>query len=429
MKNRYMRHLLMAGAALVWAGLPGAVLAEPLGLSTAMIRAASADPAREASQQRQAASDAGVRQAGVRPNPSIGIEMENMLGSNPYSGIDQVETTLSYERTLERGGKRQARIGAASAERDVIIAQGRLRAYEVMSEVHTLWVEAVGAAVEVDLAREKLTFARQAQSEIGRRVSAARDPLFAGSLADADVTAAQIALDQADARARQARAQLSAYWGGTADFELETAWFEDTSAAGLVPVIMDTPDLEVMRAQTRLASAQVRVENTRTTQDVTLQAGVRHYQADGAVAFVVGGSIPLGVRDSNRGNIERAQAESAATAADIAVWERQRAREIAISSARMQSHAEEVRRIDAELIPQAEKAVTQVRAGFARGGFTYRDVMGAQDGLMSIKARRLEVLKQYHLERARRDRLTGQWAPLIASVVDDRGDDRKGAAQ
>ncbi|MEM9965962.1 MAG: TolC family protein [Asticcacaulis sp.] len=429
MKIKYMRHLLLAGVALVWTGVPGALQAEPLSLSTAMIRAASADPAREAAQQRKAASDAGVRQAGVRPNPSIGLEMENMLGSNPYSGIDQVETTLSYEHTLERGGKRLARIGAASAERDVTVAQGRLRAYGVMSEVQTLWVEATVAASEVDLARERLTLARQAQSEIGRRVSAARDPLFAGSLADADVTRAQIALDQAEAKSRQARAQLAAYWGGAADFEMDIGWLGDTSAARLVPVIRDTPELEVMRAQTRVASAQVRVESTRTTQDMTLQVGVRHYRADGAVAFLVGGSIPLGIYDTNRGNIERAQAESAATAADITVWEQKRARDIAASTARMQGYAEEVRRIDAELIPQAERAVTQVRAGFARGGFTYRDVMGAQEVLIAAKARRLEVLKNYHLERTQRDRLTGQWVPLIASVVTDGVGDIAGDAQ
>lgn len=79
----------------------------------------------------------------------------------------------------------------------------------------------------------------------------------------------------------------------------------------------------------------------------------------------------------------------------------------------MNNAVEEVRRIDAEVIPQAEKAVAQVREGFSRGGFTYRDVIGAQETLITAKARRVEVLKGFQLDKAERDRLAGQWVPLI----------------
>ncbi|MBP2160466.1 MULTISPECIES: TolC family protein [Asticcacaulis] len=402
-----------AGIASAYLLLGTAAFAEPLTLSAAMSRAANADPAARATQQRLVAADANIRQAGFRPNPSIGLEAENILGSAPYNGLSQAETTLSYQQPLERKSKREARVGVASAGRDLVVAQGRARAWAIMNDAQDLWIEAAAADAEVTVARERLALAQTSQSEITRRVDAARDPLFAGSLANADVASAQIALDQAIANAAQVKLQLATLWGGAPDFDILPAWFEDLSAIKIDNALVDTPDLEVLRAEQRVASAQIRVETTRRTQDPTLSAGVRHYQGDGAFAFVVGGSIPIGRFDNNQGNIDRSRADAEAAATDIEVAERIRIREISASTIKLSNYAREVRRIDEEVIPIAERAVTQVREGFGRGGFTYRDVIGAQETLVAAKARRVEVLKQFHTELAKRDRLSGRWVALL----------------
>ncbi len=408
--------LYLAAPVLLSVIFGASAMADPLPLSVALTRAAAADPATAATAQRLDAATANIRQAGARPNPSLGLEVENALGSGPYSGIDRAETTLSYQQQIERGGKRQARIGAASARRDLVRAEGRARAWAVMAEVHSLWIEATAAQAEVALSEERLKMATQAQAEIARRVGAARDPLFAGSLADADLANARIAHDQAVAKAQALRTQLAGYWGGQGDFDLDPLWLEDTAAADVPPVVMATPDIELLRARQRLAAAEIEVETSRRVQNPTVQAGVRHYKADDAFAFVVGGSVPLGRYDTNKGAIERSRAEAMAAATDIEAADRIRARDIAASTLRLKNLASEARRIQAEVIPQAERAVVQVREGFARGGFTYRDVLGAQEALMTAKTRRLEVLKSFQLERAGRERLSGQYAPLIPAV-------------
>ncbi|OYW79115.1 MAG: transporter [Asticcacaulis sp. 32-58-5] len=384
-----------------------------LSLAEALTRTATSDPTVTATARRLAAADANIRQAGVRPNPSIGLEGENFLGSNPYNGLNSAEFTLSYSQPLERKSKRQARVGAAAAEKDLVRAEGRARTWQAMNTAQSLWIEAVAAEAEIGVAQERLNLAEHSQSEISRRVNAARDPLFAGSLANTDVANARIALDQAKARARQLKLQLAALWGGGADFLLDAALLENTSAARIEPNLMETPDIEVLRAQQRVSTAQIRVETTRRVQDPTFTAGIRNFREDGSVAFLVGGSIPLNRFDTNQGNIERTRAEAEAAAADIEVAERFRQRDITAATIRMNNAVEEVRRIDAEVIPQAEKAVAQVRDGFTRGGFTYRDVIGAQEILIAAKSRRVEVLKTFQVDKAERDRLAGQWVPLI----------------
>jgi len=382
-----------------------------LSLAEALTRAADADPTLNATQRRLAAADANIRQAGVRPNPSLGLEAENVLGSGPYNGLNAAELTLSYQQPLERKAKREARTGAAAAEKELVRAEGRARIWAAMNTAHSLWIEAVAAEAETGIAQERLRLAEQSRAEITRRVNAARDPLFAGSLAEADVASARIALDQAASRARQLKLELAALWGGGADFALDPLWLEQTSVSEPVP--MDTPDIDILRARQRLSSAHVRVETTRRVQDATVSAGIRHFGEDGSVALMVGGSIPLNRFDGNQGNIDRARAEAGAAAADIEAAERIRERDIQAASLRMNALAEEARRIDAEVVPLARKAVAQVREGFARGGFTYRDVIGAQDTLIAARTRRIDVLKQFHIVQTQRDRLSGKWVALL----------------
>ena len=88
----------------------------------ASARGAAADPAPpfkdllaqvQANAPRLAEAAAGVRQAeglarqaGARPNPTVGMEIENFSGSGVYSGANNAETTFSLSQPLEVGGKR-----------------------------------------------------------------------------------------------------------------------------------------------------------------------------------------------------------------------------------------------------------------------------------------------------------------------------------
>ena len=59
-----------------------------------------------------------ARQAGARPNPTVGMEIENFSGSGIYSGANNADTTLSLSQPLEVGGKRGARVAAGRAALD-----------------------------------------------------------------------------------------------------------------------------------------------------------------------------------------------------------------------------------------------------------------------------------------------------------------------
>ena len=386
-----------------------------LTLEEALALATQSDPALPGTEARRRAAEAGVRQADVRPNPTLGLEVENFAGSGPYSILDRSETTLSYEQPFERGGDRAARVGLARREGDLISARERVRRLDRAEQVQVAWAEALAADAELEIARERLDLAERFNDEVSRRVASARDPLFAGARADAELASAQLAFDQAEITARMARANLATFWMGASNFRLDPAAFENTDAARLVAEDVAEADLAVFGAERDIAIARGGVERARAVPDATISVGVRHHWEDQAVALIVGGSIPLGRYDRNQGAIDQAEAQRTASESDLIADRATRNREIARLQVSLAARASEARRITEDIIPQAERAVRLVREGFNRGGFTYNDVITTQTALLGARERRVAALKSFHIDRARLDRLTGAHDRLTVS--------------
>lgn len=409
-QGRALRSWLLATAFAL--ATPVLAHAAPLTLPEALSRAAKADPSRPALTARLDAAEAAVRQATVRSNPVVGVEVEDVAGSGSYSLVDRTQATVYYQQSEERGGKRAARGALARGDISLTRLRDDIRVLDLLHEVELAWIEALAAEAEARLAADRLTIAQRAQAEVNRRVKAARDPLFAGARADAQVAEAQIALSQAQAKATNARRALAAYWGGS-EVEIDAAPLEDLSPADQVAGPASAPDLALIDAQRGVAAARVRVEQSKAVQDPTWRAGLRYLNDGGDVAAVIGGSIPLGRYDTNKAGIEQARAAQTAAELDLigakAVFERK----IAAIQASLAEKASEARRIEAEVVPANARTVDLVRDGFNRGGFSYLDVIEAQKALIDARARRLAVLKSFQIDRAQFNRLTGAFASLV----------------
>ena len=355
-----------------------------------------------------------MRQADVRPNPTVGLNVENLptFGAGNFMGLAQ--TTLTYDQRVERGGDREARVNLARSEGDLVVARALVAALDRLELTQQAWTEALTADAQIEVARERLDLAESFHAEVQRRVDAARDPLFAGARAEAELAQAQIEFDQAEVAARIARISLAKFWNGVADFSVSAENFEDVSASRIIAGEPAIADLAVFDAQARVFDAQAQVEEARAIPDPTVSVGVRHMW-ENDVSLVFGGSIPLQRYDRNQGAIDRARAEGVAAQADASALSIEREREIARLQVLLLSRANEARRIAEETLPQAERAVVLVRDGFGRGGFTYNDVMAAHTALLQARVRRVTVLQSFHNDRARLDRLTGAHADLIGT--------------
>ena len=399
-----MRFALLAGLALA---MPAAGHAEPLSLAQAIARAVAAAPSVAAQEAAVRAARGARVQAGARPNPIVSGETENFVGSGNYGVFRQAETTVSYAQTIERGGKRDARI--AYAERDIGVAQAtaRVARLDLAAEVQRAYIDLQIAAEVVWLAGRQLESEQALQKEALRRVRGYKDPLFVETRAAARIARATLELDEARARQVSARALLASFWGGGSEtIEIAAQIEQPAESPGQQ---MGTAPAALALALVERARAAVAVEQARATQDYTLSGGVRHLRQTGDVALVAGIAIPLGRFDRNGGNIARARAERERIELEAEAARLQGLRQLASLRADAQAARTRADGIMHQVYPKAVKTLAQVREGYDRGGFRFSDVQDAADALVGYQREWVETMNRYRDVVSQLDRLTGRF--------------------
>lgn len=394
---------LLAGVAGLW---PATLAAQQLTLDEAVDRAVAAAPEMVAGEATVDAARAEIRQADVRPNPTVSVEAENFVGSGGFSVLEQPEVTVTYEQRIERGGKREARLGYASRGLDLAQAEARLARLELAQQVQRAFIDIQIADQMVWIAERRLETEREMQTEALRRVRGYRDPLFVETQAAARVTSAELALEQAEARSAAARNLLASFWGGEGDgLEVSDGIERLASLQGELA----QADANVRDAAVAQASAEVVLEQSRATQDYTIGGGVRFLRETNDVALVAGISIPLGRFDRNEGNIDRARAERRRLEAEAEADRLARLRRLAALRAEASAAARRADGLMHQVYPQAVRTLEQVREGYNRGGFRFSDVQDAADTIIQVQQQWADAMTMFRDAQSEIDRLTGRF--------------------
>ncbi|HRE42526.1 MAG TPA: TolC family protein [Terricaulis sp.] len=419
---------LTTSASLLCVGASGLAFAQsvaaqeaPLALDDALNRAITHDPGLRAAQAGVDAAHGGRLSARARPNPELGIEIENFNGPGELRGFNSAETTFSLSQELELGGQRSARIAVAEYELQGAALDRAIRGLDLIRDVQIAYFTALAAQEQAEIERERLRTAEALHASVARRVAAARDPLMAGARAQASLAEARIAVTRTEAQAANARAHLASYWGGDESFTLIIADFALPRAEAHTHEAPSEahPDLARLAATRDAAGAQTRLERSLAFQNPTLSFGYRRFEDhNGDGALMAGISIPLGVNNRNRGAIARAEAEQRRARYDMEAARQTLTREFAATTRARDADARAVAALEDDVIPQAERALALAQDGYNRGAFSYLDVLDAQRALSDARATRVEALLSFHINEAALDRLTARFAnaPIAETI-------------
>lgn len=387
----------------------GVAQAEPLTLEEAIRQSVANSPQGEASAARVEVLEAARAAADTKPAPTIDGTVEN-IGTG---GFNQFQVDATYNQRIERGGKREARIELAEGDIGVAQAEALIRRLDLAKQVQELYVEVQAAALDLELARSRVEIATTLQKEVQRRVDDARDPLFAGTRARTELAEAQVDLELAEHALEAAKIRLALLTGGDGEeFSVVTNGFLEPEQASAALDDLSSIDLALYEARNRRADANIQLQEANSRTDPTVFGGPRIF-GSGDVALIGGVSLPLPNRALNQANRDRAQAEKRQIEADLAVERFQRRREIGFAIERVEEARREAEAIRTRVVPGAEQTLREVRAGYARGGFTFLDVSTAQTALHDARVRMVEALTEYHRARVDLDRLTGRFAELV----------------
>lgn len=369
------------------------------------------------------AAQARVLQAAVRPNPDLGLELENFAGSGSLRGTDALETTLSLSQVVELGGKRQLRVAVAEGDLDVVSIEQRARQLDVLADVTRRFIDVVAAQERWRFAEQSSQLAQKTLEAIATRVDAARSPEAERSRARIAVTRSQLEQAQARSELQSARYTLAALWGDAQPtFSAAQANLFAFRALGnfesLLAQLERNPDFVRFASEARLRDAELRLAQAQARPNVTFSLGVRRFEENDDAALVGGFSMALPVFDRNRGAIREAQVRRAQSEAErSAAFARTRAGLFGlyqeVSAARVRSDT-----LRSEAIPQAQTALEQTQYGYERGRFSFLELVTAQQELLGLQEAAIDAAADHHRLLAEIERLTSQ--PLTDAALESQ---------
>lgn len=384
----------------------------PLSLREALSRTLQSNPDLAAYQYVLKAQDGRITQAGLKPNPVLTTELENVLGTGDTSGFDAAELTIGLSQLIELGGLRDKRIASAQIGREGLEAEGHIARLDIVAETARRFVSLVSQQEEHRLTHLAVEFAEKTADAVKRRVEAAKSP-------EAELDRSAVALERAriaDAHAEHellaARYDLAASWGAA-----EPDFTEVAADLYLLPTVADypelvaalerTPDLSRYLTEARLRDSEVTLALASRRPGIEVGAGVRRLQEAKDTAFVFSLGIPLPYYNKNQGAIAEAQAlKSGAESQRAAALVKART-QLFRNYRELLDQRNQVTALRERALPRMEAALKNTEYAYDRGRYSYLELVDAQRELLDVRDSLIDAATAYHLTLIEIERLTG----------------------
>ncbi|NML12980.1 TolC family protein [Sphingobium sp. AR-3-1] len=381
----------------------------PVTLDQALAAAGIIAPAGDAARAGIEAAQAARAVAGLRPNPTIQTEVENIAGSGPYGGFSQAETTVGMSIPIELGGKRPARVAVADAQAHRATLTAAIIQADARLQVMLLYIGAIATQRRVAIAGDQLRIAQNALDAAALRVRAGRASPIEEQRANVARLNAQAGVEKAQRLASAARANLARRIGQPIDAPLDEVMLDHVPAVLYGPTQAESGGTLAMAAadaDLSMADAGIRLARSQSVPDLTVEPGIRRLSASNDMAAVFSVSIPIPMFNAGKASVaqaraqrRQAEAERRMTALDVeqAITDAQAEADIAATIAR---------NANGPALAAAQEAARIARIGYREGKFGQLDLLDAERTLADTRLAMIDALAAYHNAKARLERLT-----------------------
>ena len=356
---------------------------------------------------------ARLRQAGLRPNPTLDFEQT----TGRFTGaVGESEISVGLALPLELGGKRRSRIQLAQAEFEAAEAEVADRERRLTNEVRAFYAEALAAIRELGTLEELNNLDLQTTRFVQARVNE-------GETAPIELNQLQVEVDRLRSRRALLEGRLQASLlrlkslTGVPPSELLRLG-EDISSPRLAPppgsveaaieiALRNRPDLKLARLNVEVAQAGLRLARAYGVPDVTPFTKYSYGRSvfddtpvgvlrDRDKLLTFGVSVGIPVFNRNQG------AKAEATAA-ITQSERRREfleavvrNEVQSAYARYEAARAAVVTFEQGVLPRATENIRTIRAAYQIGAFSITDLLVEQRRLVDAQREFTEALAEQY---------------------------------
>lgn len=359
-------------------------------------------------------------QQGLSPNPEFGVGVENIFGSNDFSGFKSSETTLLLSQDILLAGKLSKQRRVAALESDIAGWEYERKRLDLITNVRLVFIQAITLQRDIELTKELLKISNEFLSNINKRIKAGKVSPAEASRAKVIVSALEISLINSEFSYRSAKRQLSALLG--------TDKFTFKEIGGELIIVDKLPDIELLQEKLSQSpelarydkvferqEAMIELEDSRSIPDMNVAVGWRwlNQTSDngiviGANAFVLGASIPLPIFNRNQGALQEAKIRFDQKKSELRSDKNNLISDFNTTYNNLISLAKALKKLNDESIPDAQNAFEIIRNGNLVGRFTILDVLDSERTLFELQSEYLRTLGNYNIQLARLERLIGQ---------------------
>lgn len=380
-----------------------------LSLDQALSMAGATAPSLDAAEADIRAAQAARTVAGLRPNPGITVEAENVAGSGIYRGAENLEATTTFALPIELGGKRSARIGVADARSQRTRIQAAITQADLRLSVIQAYAEAAAAEQRLSTARDQARIAAEGLRAAEVRVQAGRASPIEVQRADVARINADAEVERTQRLVEVARYSLSRIIGAPIAGDLDAGWFAGVrSAYGPMQEIESAGTLAMAAAEADLAVADagVRLARAQRVPDLTVGAGARYIRETGDTAALFSLSIPLPLFNNGRAALAQASSERLRADAQRRVTALEVDQAIARAQADAANAATTASTASGPALRASEEAARIARIGYREGKFGQLELLDAERTLSETRRAAIDALLNYHSAQAQLERLT-----------------------
>jgi cobalt-zinc-cadmium efflux system outer membrane protein len=353
---------------------------------------------------------ARLRQAGLRPNPSVDFEQQNGVFNSP----GERTTAIGFSLPLELAGQRGRRIDLARAELEAAEADVADRERRIASEARLAYIETLAALRELEVTQNLYSLDAETARIVEARVEEGDAAPLELNLLRAEVDRLQARRALVEGRLQSCATRLKQVVGMDPDEQLR---LREALMAPLLPdppasldaavdlALRTRPDLRFARLSEDVAKAGYRLVKAQSAPQVTVGAKFTNNLStfddtpvgvlrdrDRLLAFGV--SITLPIFNRNQGAKAEAQLEITQAQKRREFIESVVRAEVAAAYRRYEAAQASVQIYERGVIARSEQNVQTMRAAYQVGAFRVTELLTEQRRVVDMQREMTEALAE-----------------------------------
>ncbi|MCK6478621.1 MAG: TolC family protein [Planctomycetaceae bacterium] len=342
---------------------------------------------------------AALIQAGLWPNPEVGLSVARGLESGAGTTVD-----FDFLFELLRGAERSARIDAATAKVEEVRAGIVAEEWRLAAEVRRQRLAVLAAEREVSLLGEEAALRERTRETVRRRRDMGEGTEVEVAASDLEVAEVRRETLRAEGEVEAARRELARLLGLPPGYALRIVGSGDPLPVEVLPDVPEAeidrrllagrPDLKALEAAYKRAEHELRLAVERQYPHLNLGPLITR-EDDGAWHAGPSIGLELPLFDRNQGEIAEKEAQRARARAEyVAALQRARA-EAMDALGRMRRVRTELDAFEKEVLPLVQRTQDLAERAFRAGEVGVLDWITAQQRALTTRKALLESAVRY----------------------------------